>query len=144
MADAEAERDDKWLKRSFGLVASVQLGGLRVTKLVTEEGRRNVYCSAVGKRLVVVAGYQKMLRKSELQWSGRRGGGTTRKVVDDRNMRARELCLSVLYTLARPTSRSASRCAPADSRDVRRTLALQAERASLRRLGPRHVSPRHS
>lgn len=71
-ADDEARKNTEWLQRCAGRGVSVQLGGLRVSKVVTEDGRRNVYCSATGPRLFVVREHRKVLRKSEY-CQGRRG-----------------------------------------------------------------------
>ncbi|KLT39255.1 hypothetical protein CC85DRAFT_330894 [Cutaneotrichosporon oleaginosum] len=62
-ADAEARDNIQWLNKCAGQNASVQLGGLRVNRVVSEDNRRNVYCSAMGPREFNVRDHKKVLRK---------------------------------------------------------------------------------
>ncbi|BEJ17058.1 hypothetical protein CspHIS471_0604590 [Cutaneotrichosporon sp. HIS471] len=62
-ADDEARSNTDWLLRHAGRSISVQLGGLRVSKVETEGGRLTIHCSAVGPRLVLAGGSQQLLRE---------------------------------------------------------------------------------
>ncbi|BEI86718.1 hypothetical protein CcaverHIS002_0700640 [Cutaneotrichosporon cavernicola] len=62
-ADDEARSNTDWLLRHAGRNISVQLGGLRISKVETEGGRLTIHCSAVGPRLVLAGGSRQLLRE---------------------------------------------------------------------------------
>lgn len=65
IADAEAAKDWAWVTKCNGRNVSVQLGGLMVDRVTSDERTRKVYCSAAGPRVFKVKDKIRVLRRSE-------------------------------------------------------------------------------